>query len=135
LAVDIRKYPWFGMHDNVNIAFKVYEQRLGNQSYFDSGMAWTIIIIKNPVCIALTHAVLKAKFVEGGNNPVAFKDIAELESKASRRLRALMVYLIFRFLVDTLEFNFDTYKHNDDLVFSHSKSTCQLETRHMFRML
>ena len=27
MAEDILKYPWFGMHNNVNIAFKVYEKK------------------------------------------------------------------------------------------------------------
>ena len=39
MAEDISKYPWFGMHDIVNIAFKVYEKWLDNQSHFDSGTA------------------------------------------------------------------------------------------------
>ena len=32
MAEDMSKHPWFGMHDNINIAFKVYEQQLNNQS-------------------------------------------------------------------------------------------------------
>jgi hypothetical protein len=27
LTFDISQYPWFGCHDNVNLGFKVYEQR------------------------------------------------------------------------------------------------------------
>src|SRR6267142_3581131 len=36
LLEDIECYPWFGCHDNINLPFKVYEQRLTNQSHFDS---------------------------------------------------------------------------------------------------
>ena len=30
MAEGMAKHPWIGIHDNVNIAFKVYEQRLQN---------------------------------------------------------------------------------------------------------
>ena len=43
LINDIRRYPWFGAHDNLNLGFKVYEQLLSNQSHFDSGTAATIM--------------------------------------------------------------------------------------------
>ncbi|KAH9953951.1 hypothetical protein BC827DRAFT_1158994 [Russula dissimulans] len=43
MVQDIARYPWFGIHDNVNIPFRVYQQRLDNQSHFDSGTAGTII--------------------------------------------------------------------------------------------
>ena len=48
LLKDIKSFPWFGVHDNVNIAFKAFQQRLSNQSHFDSGTAATIIVIKDP---------------------------------------------------------------------------------------
>ena len=51
LLEDIAKYPWFGTHDNINIPFRVYEQRLANQSHFDCGMAATIFVIKDPAAI------------------------------------------------------------------------------------
>jgi hypothetical protein len=98
MAEDIAKHPWFGMHDNVNIAFKVYEQRLNNQSHFDSGTAGTIIVIKDPACIPPSYAASRAKFIEGVDNTVTFRDIIQLESEASGRLKAFAVHLILRFL-------------------------------------
>src|SRR5204863_9454307 len=50
LMSDILRYPWYGCRDNINLAFKVYEQRLSNRDHFDSGTAGTIFIIKNPMC-------------------------------------------------------------------------------------
>ena len=128
MTEDMSKYPWFGMHDNVNIAFKIYEQRLNNQSHFDSGTAGTIIIIKDPACIAPNYADSRIKFTEGVSNPITFKDIIELESKASERLKAFAVHLILKFLTDAPEFEFDNYKYNDSAVFSRPKSACQLQT-------
>jgi hypothetical protein len=91
MVEDLKQYPWFGMHDNVNIAFKVYEQRLSNQSHFDSGTAGTIIIVKDPACIVPNYAASKAKFIEGVNNPITFRDIVDLDSKASGHLKAAHV--------------------------------------------
>lgn len=128
MTEDMSKYPWFGMHDNVNIAFKIYEQRLNNQSHFDSGTAGTIILIKDPACIAPNYAASQMKFIEGANNPITFKDIISLESKASEQLKAFAVHLILKFLTDAPEFDFDNYKYNDSAVFTRPTSTCQLQT-------
>lgn len=75
MAEDIVKHPWYGMHDNINIVFKVYEQRLESQSHFDSGTAGTIIIITDSACTAPSFAASRDKFIDGVNNPISFKDI------------------------------------------------------------
>jgi hypothetical protein len=51
LLEDIKKYPWFGIHDNINIPFRSFQQWIGNQNHFDSGTAVTILVLKSP----LTH--------------------------------------------------------------------------------
>jgi hypothetical protein len=56
LTQDLAAHHWFGIHDNVNIPFQVYEQRLHNQSHFDSGTAGTIIVIKDPSCVYPSYA-------------------------------------------------------------------------------
>ena len=132
MAKDTAKHPWFGMHDNVNIAFKVYEQRKDNQSHFDSGTAGTIIVIKDPACVAPNYTASRAKFIDGVNNPINFKDIIQLESKASRRLKAFAVHLILKFLTDAREFDFNNYEYNDSAVFTRPTSTSQLPTGHAF---
>ena len=43
LLEDIKKYLWFGIHDNINIPFRAFQQRIGNQNHFDSGTAATMI--------------------------------------------------------------------------------------------
>lgn len=43
LRYDIENFPWFGVHDNVNFAFRVFEQRSGHQNHFDSGTAGLIL--------------------------------------------------------------------------------------------
>ena len=49
LLEDIKKYPWFGVHDNINVPFRAFQQRTGNQSHFDSGTAATILVLKSPL--------------------------------------------------------------------------------------
>jgi hypothetical protein len=51
LLEDIKKYPWFGVHDNINVPFRAFPQRIGNQNHFDSGTAATILVLKNPYLI------------------------------------------------------------------------------------
>jgi hypothetical protein len=128
MAEDTTKHPWFGIHDNVNIAFKVYEQRLNNQSHFDSGTAGTIVVIKDPACIIPDYTASRVAFVEGVNNPVTFRDIIQLESKASGRLKASAVHLVLKFLIDAPEFEFNEYKYSDNAIFSRPASTFQLAT-------
>lgn len=132
MAEDIAKHPWFGIHDNVNIAFKVYEQRVNNQSHFDSGTAGTIIVIKDPKCVAPDYAASRVRFINGVNNPITFRDILQLESQASGRLKALSVHLVLKFLIDAPDFDFDNYKYSSDPVFSRPMSTSQLETGRTF---
>lgn len=128
MTEDIAEYPWFGIHDNVNIAFKVYEQRLKNQSHFDSGTAGTIVVIKDPACIPPDYIASRLKLLEGVNNPISFKDIIELDAMASGRLKSFAVYLILRFLVDAPEFDFENYSYGNNPIFSRPTSACQLAT-------
>jgi hypothetical protein len=128
MTQDLATYSWFGLHDNVNIPFKVYEQRLDNQSHFDSSTAGTIIVIKDLACVAPNFAASRLKLAEGAKNPVTFSDILKLNLKSSGRLKALAVHLVLKFLVDAEEFDFENYKYNDSAMFSHPVSTCQLKT-------
>ena len=49
LLEDIKKYPWFGIHDNINVPFRAFQQWIGNQNHFDSGTAATILVLKTPL--------------------------------------------------------------------------------------
>ena len=48
LLEDIKRYLWFGVHDNINILFRAFQQWIGNQNHFDSGTAVTILVLKSP---------------------------------------------------------------------------------------
>ncbi|KAI0073320.1 hypothetical protein K474DRAFT_1677972 [Panus rudis PR-1116 ss-1] len=97
----IELYPWYLAYDNLNIAYKTYEQRLDNQSRFESGTAGTVLIIKNPAAPA--RSIL--------SNP----RISTCLKSPFIRQRA--VHRILRFLTETPAFNFQTYLHKDSVIF------------------
>jgi hypothetical protein len=97
LHEDISKYPWFGTHDNINIPFRVYEQRLGNQSHFDCGTAATILVIKDPTAIRPSNHAFKQQQSIGAKDPITYKDVMKLEFSASARIRARVIYKVLSF--------------------------------------
>ena len=126
MVIDMKTHPWFGVHDNLNIAFKVYEQRLDNQNHFDSGTARTIIVIKDPNCTAPDFFSAQEKLVEGIKHPISFSDILSLERDAAPRLKAQNIYQVLKFLIDTPQFSFDTYNHKDSSLFDCPKNPRRL---------
>ena len=69
LLEEIATYPWFGTHDNINIPFRVYEQRLTNQSHFDCGTAATIFIIKDPTAVRPDNHAFQRQQAIGADAP------------------------------------------------------------------
>jgi hypothetical protein len=130
MAVDMKNYPWFGVHDNLNLAFRVYEQRLSNQNHFDSGTAGTIIVIKDPNCTPPDFFSAQEKLVKGIKHPISFSDILNLERGASPRLKAQNIHRVLKFLIDAPQFDFDTYEHNDSNIFDRPVSLRRLPTEH-----
>ena len=47
LLKDIKRCLWFGVHDNINIPFRAFQQRIGNQNHFDNGTVVTILVLKS----------------------------------------------------------------------------------------
>jgi len=83
LRNDIEKFPWFGTHDNINLPFRVYKQRLHNQSHFDSGTAAMIIIIKNPSTITPQLQAYQRQWALEAKSPITYKDILKLKRDAA----------------------------------------------------
>jgi hypothetical protein len=117
LLDDVTKYPWFGTHDNINIPFRVYEQRLANQSHFDSGTAATIFVIKDPTAIRPDNRAFQRQRAIGAKDPLTYKDVIKLEFVASARIRARAIYRVLSFLIDAPAFDFKTYDHSDNDIF------------------
>lgn len=126
LLEDIDKYLWFGCHDNLNISFRVYEQRIGSKSHFDSGTAGTIIITKEPAGSLPSNDIIQAHKAAGEERMLKFKDILELERLAAPRLCLQAVHRVLRFLIETTAFDFSTYQHKDSATFARPPPVHQL---------
>jgi hypothetical protein len=113
LLDEIEKYPWFGTHDNINIAFKVYEQRLNNQSHFDSGTAATIFIIKDPAAISPNNLAFQQKRAIGAKDLITWEDILELEATAGLRIRRRAIHQVLSFLFNAPAFDFKSYSQRN----------------------
>lgn len=118
LLDDIKHYPWFGCHNNLNLPLKVYEQRISNQSHFDSGTAATIFVIKDPNAIRPDNRAFQQQRVLGAANPITYKDIIKLEHEASPRLKACAVHQILMYLTTAPDFSFETYAGNKHSLFN-----------------
>ena len=79
LLEDIKIHPWFGMHDNVNIPFRAFQQRLGNRNHFDSGTAATILVLKNPHVRWPDRNLRIQQKILGAKNLISGEDIVMLE--------------------------------------------------------
>ncbi|KAH9961769.1 hypothetical protein BC827DRAFT_1091881, partial [Russula dissimulans] len=126
MTQDIAQYPWFGIHDDVNILFQVYQQRMDNQSHFDSGTAGTIVIITDPACAPPCFTDLKLSLMEGYKNPITLFDILELEQVSSHCFDTLATHIVLNMLVDAPDFGFEDYKHKTSSVFARPRSSYQL---------
>ena len=127
MAEDVARNPWFGIHDNVNIPFRVYQQHLDNQSHFDSGTAGTVVIINDPACIPPRLPDLRLSLLEGSKNPITYCDILHFDRDSSQCLNHLAIHMVLKFLIDAPEFKFNTYNHKDSLIFAQPRSTNQLQ--------
>lgn len=127
-------YPWFGGHDNLNIGFKVYQQRVDSQNHFDSGTAATIYVVTDPAAVAPDPVAAQARWREGVKNPITALDINDLELAAKSRLRARAVHTITQFLLDSPAFNRSTYKYNDSALFMPPPPIQQLKTSSELRL-
>ena len=122
LHENIQKYPWYGTHDNINLPFRVYEQRLDNQSHFDSGTAATILVLKDPAVIRPDAQAFR-QHIAATNTRITFKDILKLDQKAGPNISARLTSHVLSFLTGAPAFDFKNYSKNDHAVFQHPFSS------------
>jgi hypothetical protein len=128
LRNDITKYKFCGTHDNINIPFRTSQQRLNNQSHFDSGTAATIYLVKNPSAVPPNNQAYNTQFQAGSKNPITYVDILKLDSAAAPRLRERGVYIILSILLQSKPFDFCTYKDRDSVLLQPPSPVLQLPT-------
>ena len=117
-------YPWLISYDNINIPFHVFSQRLNNKDTFSSGVAATVYIKRQAqVLPPEISAQLQESRRIGSQNPITFLDIFKLSIQSYPRIEKFIVYHVLRFLLDSPEFQFQTYAHQDSLLKTRSTST------------
>lgn len=123
---DIKRNVFHISHDNLNIAFRVQEQRKNNQSHFDSGTAATIYLVSDKSILRPNNSRLQETRRAGHQNPIMALDILDLNCKAAPQLRNLIIHHILRILTSTAEFEFDSYSRKTDAIFDRPVSRQQL---------
>jgi hypothetical protein len=123
-----RDLPFGGSHDNINLGFRVYEQRRDNKSRFDSGTAATIYTFSDPACVPPDPKAYQRKWQEGVKDPIESLDILDLEANGASKMSLQDNYIVLKILISSPEFDFKTYPHNSDPLFARPPPVQQLPT-------
>ncbi len=104
----------FSSEHGINIHRKVFEQRVGHQTHFDSGAAATGFVKPNedPLSPKQVSAIKNARAV-GLDKPMDCSDVSELESAGSEALQ----HQILKAMINPPDFDLKTYKHRDSDLF------------------
>ncbi|KAJ7762556.1 hypothetical protein B0H16DRAFT_1807104 [Mycena metata] len=112
----IHVFPWVITHDNMNVALRVFSQRLHNQSHFISGCAYTVWLL--PIRAALapdTNRLFQLFRAQNCGQVFDFGDVLYGTEAADDHLEALSIDHVLRILLDSPDF-FD-YAHRNDILF------------------
>jgi hypothetical protein len=106
----MQHFPWLISHDNVQIPFRVFSQRLDNQGEFGNGTAATVYIKRNAKPLSDTaNDDLKKCRAAGMLNPLTELDILDLADRSFPRIKAHAVYQVLRLLLENPEFDYKRY--------------------------
>ncbi|KAL1681647.1 hypothetical protein EV122DRAFT_205192 [Schizophyllum commune] len=106
---------WLISHDNLQLPFRVYSQRLENSTQFGNGTAATVYFKRNSLPLGpQANAELKAGRAAGLSSPLSPMEISELENAAAPRIRAHAIWEVLRFLVESPDFDLPTYRDRTD---------------------
>lgn len=114
----LEEYPWVLLYDNVNIPFRVFSQRINNQSQLGHGTAATVYIKQDAAKLSEElNKLLKEQRAEGIKNPLTAIEIMDLDHDAAPKIEQRMVDVVLRMLLETPEFDFKTYTdRNSDVL-------------------
>lgn len=106
----MKLFPWLISHDNVQIPFRVFSQRLDNQGEFGNGTAATVYVKRNATILPeeSNHALKKTR-AAGLLNPISELDIIDLANASYPRIEAHATYRVLRFLLESPQFDLKTY--------------------------
>lgn len=111
----MKEFAWLISHDNVQIPFRVFAQRLDNQGEFGDGTAATVYIKRDgaPLPPSANHN-LKKQRAEGLLNPITEEFVYDLGEKSWPRVEKHATYHALRFLLESPEFDLQAYSGKDD---------------------
>ncbi|KAI0630349.1 hypothetical protein C8Q77DRAFT_1219914 [Trametes polyzona] len=115
----IHRLAWWLAYDNVNFAFRVFSQRLANQSHFDSGTSGSVFVKPHaPPSPPLSNAALQEQRRIGRENPITLADIVALEVAAAPApgIHSHLVHIVLRTLLECPEFDLASYPHRTHVV-------------------
>src|ERR1700729_1723773 len=83
----MQHFPWLISHDNVQIPFRVFSQRIDNQGEFGNGTAATVFIKRDaPQLSELANANLKKSRAAGIHSALTELDILDLANASFPRI-------------------------------------------------
>ncbi|KAI0685910.1 hypothetical protein BC835DRAFT_1420806 [Cytidiella melzeri] len=109
---DIIRYLWFGGHDNLNLAFKIYEQRANKQSHFDNGTAGTIYIVKDTSVPPPNRIAYMEQRARECKNPITALEIFLKARHFGPRLYEQRIHIVLSILLEAPEFT--DWEHKAD---------------------
>ncbi|KAJ6625547.1 hypothetical protein B0H10DRAFT_2430336 [Mycena sp. CBHHK59/15] len=122
----IHIFPWIISHDNLNVALRVFSQRLNNQSHFVSGCAYTVWILPMRAALPLDmNRILQTFRAENCLEPFDFVDILYGDGIADDRMQAFDEHYVLRLLLDSPDFA--DYPNHADPIFAAPPPVNQLE--------
>lgn len=129
----VQTLPFVVTHDNINIPFRVFTQRLDSQSHFDSGTASTVFFQPNaPPEPPLSNRMLQEYRTQGRKSPLTISEIFDLANAAASSQLERDTYRVLRYLLDSPDFQFSSYPHRDHSVFTSPSSINQLPVGNAF---
>ena len=84
----MKKFPWFGSHDNLNLPLKVTTSVSTIKLTLTAVQQQRSFIIKDPHAIRPSMQELQQQRALGARNPITLVDILKLEMDASYRHRS-----------------------------------------------
>ncbi|KAJ6616588.1 hypothetical protein B0H10DRAFT_2390875 [Mycena sp. CBHHK59/15] len=122
----IHIFPWIISHDNLNVALRVFSQRLNNQSHFVSGCAYTVWILPMRAALPLDmNRILQTFRAENCLEPFDFADILYGDGIADDRMQAFDEHYVLHLLLDSPDFA--DYPNRADPIFAAPPPVNQLE--------
>ena len=109
----IHTQPWFISHDNLNIAFRAWQQRLDNQHHFDSGTAISVSMLPtvDPLIDHPSNSKLKQTWLNGMKEMFNPADISVAEKSAASTQKVHDVYQVLTYLLEALAFDLSSYPY------------------------